>query len=185
MLRCGGVDMADATATIMRRQASRPARPRPIGADRYERLLAWAALALFAAALVAIVRGRAAWGTIPGTLWGHLATVLLATGLTPVILLGRRGTVRHRLLGRVWVVAMLGTAALTLGVRVLHPGHWSWIHLLSLLVIVQAPILWWTAATGRIEQHRQSVRGLVTGALVIAGFFTFPFGRLLGRWLMG
>ena len=27
------------------------------------------------------------------------------------------------------------------------------------------------------------VRGLVIGALLIAGFFTFPFNRLLGSWL--
>jgi hypothetical protein len=29
----------------------------------------------------------------------------------------------------------------------------------------------------------QSVLG--HGALLIAGFFTFPFGRLLGTWLLG
>jgi hypothetical protein len=29
------------------------------------------------------------------------------------------------------------------------------------------------------------VRGLVTGALLIAGFFTLPPFRLLGGWLLG
>jgi len=29
------------------------------------------------------------------------------------------------------------------------------------------------------------VRGLIIGALLIAGFFTFPFHRLLGHWLFG
>jgi uncharacterized membrane protein len=29
------------------------------------------------------------------------------------------------------------------------------------------------------------VRGMVTGALLVAGFFTFPFGRMLGAWLFG
>ena len=31
--------------------------------------------------------------------------------------------------------------------------------------------------------HRGSVRGMVTGALLVAGFFTFPFDRMLGHWL--
>ena len=36
-----------------------------------------------------------------------------------------------------------------------------------------------------IARHRKIVRGMVTGALLIAGFFTFPFHRLLGQWLLG
>ena len=36
------------------------------------------------------------------------------------------------------------------------------------------------ARTHKVALHRSSVRGMVTGALLIAGFFTFPFGRLLG-----
>jgi uncharacterized membrane protein len=32
-------------------------------------------------------------------------------------------------------------------------------------------------------RHRRGVRAMVTGALLIAGFFTFPFDRLLGHWL--
>jgi uncharacterized membrane protein len=34
-----------------------------------------------------------------------------------------------------------------------------------------------------VKRHRRSVRAMVTGALLIAGFFTFPFNRLLGHWL--
>ena len=161
------------------------ARPKPIGADRYERVLAYAAAALFVTAVVAIVRGRAEWAQVPALIWLHLATILVATGLTPVILLRRRGDARHRLLGRVWVLAMLASAALTLGIRVIRPGHWSWIHLLSLYVLASAPTVWWSARTHRLDMHRGTVRGMVTGALVIAGFFTFPFGRMLGRWLFG
>ncbi|WP_174297586.1 hypothetical protein [Sphingomonas bacterium] len=75
-------------------------RPPSIGADGYERVLAWLSLALFAVALVAIGRGRAEWRAVPTLIWLHLATVLFATGLTPAILLGRRGTGRHRMPGR-------------------------------------------------------------------------------------
>ena len=45
-------------------------------------------------------------------------------------------------------------------------------------------MIWWSARNHRLDRHRAMVRGMVTGALVIAGFFTFPFGRLLGHWLV-
>jgi uncharacterized membrane protein len=159
-------------------------RPKPISVDRYERFLAYASMILLAAALTAILRGRAEWSTIPALIWFHLATILAAVALTPIMLLRRRGDGRHRLLGRIWVAAMFATALISLGIRVINPGHWSWIHLLSALVIVQAPMIWWTARTHRLQAHRRAVRGMVTGALLIAGFFTFPFGRLLGHWLL-
>ena len=171
-------------ASLARTSRSAPI-VRPIVSDRYERVLAWAALALLAAALLAIVRGHREWGQVSAVVWLHLATVLAAVALTPIMLLRRRGDRRHRVLGRIWVLAMLATAISSLFVRLSHPGHFSVIHILSVYVIIQAPLVWWSAATHRIATHRGSVRGMVTGALLIAGFFTFPFGRLLGRWLLG
>jgi uncharacterized membrane protein len=117
--------------------------------------------------------------------WRGLLTILVALALTPVMLLGRRGDARHRLLGRIWVVAMLATALLSFGLTTINPGHFSWIHLLSAWTVIQAPIIWWSAATHRVTLHRRSVRGMVTGALLIAGVFTFPFNRLMGQWLFG
>ena len=52
-------------------------------------------------------------------------------------------------------------------------------------VLSVGALLWYAARTHKVALHRGSVRGMVTGALLIAGFFTFPFGRLLGRWLVG
>ena len=59
------------------------------------------------------------------------------------------------------------------------------IHIISAVTLVLVPRLVWTARHHRVAQHRRAVRGLVTGALLIAGFFTFPFDRLLGHWLFG
>lgn len=160
------------------------ARRRPsLEADAFERVLAGAAAVILAAAVTALVRGRGEWAQVPPIIWLHIATVLVALALTPVILLRRRGDRRHRLLGRIWSVAMIGTALLSLGVTASRPGHWSWIHLLSAYVLLQTPILWWTARTHQVARHRRAVRAMTTGALVIAGAFTFPFGRLLGHWL--
>ncbi|MDQ2878652.1 MAG: hypothetical protein M3R41_06215 [Pseudomonadota bacterium] len=165
--------------------AERGVRIRPIGADGYERFLAIAAVALLVTVIAALARGYPHWSAVPGTVWAHLATIMLALALTPAMLLRRRGDTRHRLLGKIWVAAMFLTAAITLFVRQSHPGHFSIIHLISLYVLIAAPLIWWTAHTRRVTAHRRQVRGMVTGALLVAGFFTLPFGRMLGGWLFG
>jgi uncharacterized membrane protein len=169
-------------ATVLREPA---AVAKPIAADGYERGLAVAASLLIVAVATALLRGRAQWHQVPPFVWAHIATILVALALTPVILLGRRGDRRHRTLGTIWVIAMLLTAALSFGIRLSNPGGFGPIHILSVWVLIQAPLLWHTARTHQVVRHRRSVRGLVTGALLIAGFFTFPFDRLLGHWLFG
>ncbi|WP_163959576.1 DUF2306 domain-containing protein [Sphingomonas insulae] len=158
---------------------------KPLAADGYEKCLSVAATILLGAVGLALMRGRPHWGEVPGIVWAHIATILVALALTPVILLQRRGDRRHRRLGAIWSVAMLLTAALSFGVRVGRPGAFSVIHILSVWVLIQVPILWRAARTHNVVRHRRSVRGIVTGALLIAGVFTFPFDRLLGQWLFG
>ncbi len=161
------------------------ARPRPISADRLERVLACGAMVLLAAVAAALARGYGEWGRVPALVWAHLLTIIVALALTPVILLGRRGTRRHRTLGTIWVVAMIATAVISLFVHVTGPGRFSVIHLISLWTLIQVPVIWWSARTHNVTRHRRSVRGMVIGALLLAGFFTFPFNRLLGHWLLG
>lgn len=158
---------------------------KPITPDLYERLLAFGAIVLLVAVLAALGRGYPTWGQVPWQIWPHLLTILIALALTPIMLLRRRGDPAHRLLGKVWIVSMILTAALSFNIRVINPGHFSAIHLLSIFTLVMAPLAWWFAHTHRIANHRRAVRGLVTGALLVAGFFTFPFNRLLGQWLFG
>ncbi len=158
-------------------------RVKPWAADTYEKVLSIGAL-LLAAVLTAILRGQAQWAMVPGIVWAHILTILVALGLTLVILLSPRGDRRHRILGRVWAAAMLLTALLSFGIREAN-GGFSFIHILSAWVVIQVQLLWYAARTHKVALHRGSVRGMVTGALLIAGFFTFPFGRLLGRWLFG
>ena len=147
-----------------------------------DRLLAGAALLLLACVLAALFRGHAEWSTVPVVVWPHLATIMLALALTPVMLLRRKGDTRHRALGYVWVAAMFGTALLSFAIR--QPdGSFSIIHILSVWTVIQVPLIVWRARKHKIVQHRRAVRGMVVGALLIAGFFTFPFDRLLGHWL--
>lgn len=168
-------------ATMLDRSAG--LRARPISADTLERVLAYAAMALLAAVVVALARGVGEWGRVPVLVWAHLVTIVAALALTPIILLRRRGDRRHRTLGTAWVAAMIATAVISLFVHASGSGRFSLIHILSLYTLVQVPIIWWSARTHNVARHRGSVRGMVIGALLIAGFFTFPFNRLLGHWL--
>ncbi len=158
-------------------------RRHPFAPDIYERVLAGGAVILLLAALIAIGRGHADWPRVQLSIWGHLATILAALALTPVMLLRPRGDRLHRRLGWVWVGAMLLTAIISLFVRNTNHGGFSVIHVLSAWTIIQVPIIVWSARNHHVKRHRGSVRGMVTGALLIAGFFTFPFDRLLGHWL--
>ncbi|GAA3693056.1 hypothetical protein GCM10022268_00030 [Sphingomonas cynarae] len=155
----------------------------PLAADGYERILSAGAVVLLVAVTAALVCGAAEWDWVPLLIWLHLATIVVALALTPVILLGKRGDARHRGLGRLWAGAMIATALLSLGIRT--AGGFGIIHLLSLFTLVQVPLIWWSARRRQVIRHRRAVRGMVTGALLIAGFFTFPFDRLLGHWLFG
>ncbi|WP_421852381.1 DUF2306 domain-containing protein [Novosphingobium sp.] len=166
-----------AAETLKRAEALAP--------DRLERVLGWAALVLLAAALAAIVRGHAGWGSVPFAIWLHLATVIIALTLTPVILWQKRGTRLHRRLGTIWAGAMFISALDSFWILETNHGHFSVIHLLSAFVAVQTPRLVLTARRHDHVAHRRTVRGLVIGGLLTAGALTFPFHRLLGRWLFG
>ena len=117
--------------------------------------------------------------------WWHIATIVTALVLTPVMLLRRRGDRLHRRLGWVWATAMAATAAMTFGIRGLNQGSLSLIHILSAWTLIQVPVIVWAARAHNVARHRGAVRGMVTGALIIAGVFTFPFDRLMGHWLFG
>lgn len=152
---------------------------------RIDRLLAIGAVILFGAAVAAVVRGYDQWRIVPVLIWVHLTTILFATALTPVMLLRTRGDRQHRTIGKIWITAMLATAITSLFIHISGPGRFSVIHLLSFWTLFQVPLIWWTARHHNVARHRRAVHGMVIGALLVAGFFTFPFHRLLGNWLFG
>lgn len=162
---------------------TRPGVSKPISADLFERMLAIGAIILLAMVLLALAKGHGYWARIPINLWAHLGTMIVALALTPVMLLRRRGDRPHRLLGRIWVAAMILTALISFTIREVNDGGFSIIHILSAWTLIQVPLIWWSAHRHQVARHRGSVRGMVLGALLIAGFFTFPFNRMLGQFL--
>lgn len=167
-------------ATIVEEAA--PARSKALAPDLLERIMAVAAVVLLGCVAVALFKGRADWTQVPWQVWPHLGTIAVALSLTPIMLLRRRGDRLHRRLGWIWAGAMFLTALVSFDLRLINRGGFSWIHLLSVWTLVQVPIIVWSARTHNVVRHRSSVRGMIIGALLIAGFFTFPFNRLLGSW---
>lgn len=173
--------------------ATKPARQAAFDRWLPNEALAAASLLLLTAAVTAVLRGRAEWQTVPPLVWLHLGAILAATALTPLMLLRRKGDRRHRRLGYVWSAAMLATAITSLFFHVRAPrgnlgiftGDVSPIHILSVWVLLQVPLIVVSARRHDRLRHERAVRGMVIGALLIAGFFTFPFDRMLGRWLLG
>lgn len=153
--------------------------------ELWDRALAIGAAILLVAVTLALFRGYGEWARVPAIVWAHIATILIALALTPPMLLRRRGDTLHRRLGWIWTGAMGLTALLSFGVRGGNGAALSPIHILSALTLIQTPLIVVYARRHQVVRHRRAVRGLVTGALLIAGFFTFPFGRLMGRWLFG
>lgn len=115
----------------------------------------------------------------------HVATVLPAVPLGAWLMLARKGTPRHKQLGKVWVMLMVVTALAALFIRQINGGAFSPIHIFVPLSLHAA---WKTIATARrgdIAGHKKTLVGFYLGALTIPGLFAFMPGRLMGTWLFG
>ena len=119
----------------------------------------------------------------------HLATVFPAFLIGTFLLLKKKGTSVHRLLGKIYMLLMLVTATITLfmpaAVGPQFLGHFGFIHALSLLVLINVPNAYLAARRREIKRHRNHMVGLYIGGILIAGSFALLPGRLLHGWLFG
>ena len=113
----------------------------------------------------------------------HLLFALAAFVLGGVQLATTKGTRAHRILGYIWVAAMIVICLTSFGIKEIMPngmfGGYSPIHLLSLFVLVQLTRGIYFAKNQNIKMHRRCMLYTYIGGLVIAGVFTFMPGRLL------
>jgi uncharacterized membrane protein len=107
----------------------------------------------------------------------HLVTAIASVVVGAAMFFMKKGTVQHRLSGRAWVLLMALTALVSFAIQA--RGHFSWIHLLSLAVLVMLVRAVWAARNRNIRQHQRLVIGTYAG-LLIAGMFALAPGRRLG-----
>ncbi|MCG8325350.1 MAG: DUF2306 domain-containing protein [Thiotrichales bacterium] len=118
----------------------------------------------------------------------HLGTVVPAFFLGTYLLINRKGTPVHKMLGKIYMVLMLLTASITLfmsaEVGPTFLSHFGFIHFFSFLVLYSVPAAFFAARKGHIKSHRGNMLGVYFGGILIAGGFAFTPGRLLHTWLI-
>ena len=116
----------------------------------------------------------------------HAVAALAAFGLGAVQLAAPKGTLPHRTIGWIWVALMVTVAASSFWIHDLRVwGPWSPIHLLSIFTLIMLPSAVIHAMRHRVKDHRKAMVSLFTGALVIAGLFTFWPGRIMHAVVFG
>lgn len=116
----------------------------------------------------------------------HAYAAMAAFVLGAVQLAGVKGTTLHRALGYLWVALMLGVAISSFWIHDLRIwGEWSPIHLLSIYTLAMLPVGVLYARRHNVRGHKGTMIGIFTGALVIAGLFTFVPGRIMYKVVFG
>lgn len=118
----------------------------------------------------------------------HLGTVLPAFLIGTYLMLNHKGTPKHKQLGKVYMALMLVTAVISMFMSAeVGPslfGHFGFIHIISLVVIINVPIAYVAVRNGNIKLHRTNMISLYVGGLLIAGTFALLPGRLLNTLLL-
>ena len=139
--------------------------------------------------MVVVALGKAALGMVQNLHYYnklpvivHVSAVLPAIPLGGYLLLARKGTKRHKQLGKLWLVLMLVTA--TSAIFIQSSGGFSPIHI---LIPVTFHAAWKTVATARkgdIAGHKKHLVFTYFAALVVPGILAFAFdGRLMNTML--
>ena len=117
-------------------------------------------------------------------IYTHGAFALLAVPLGLYVLLTKKGTNQHRILGRIWVTFLIIVSLTAIFIQAINPGQYSLIHLLIPWTIGSLIYSIWNIKKfkkTRIERykfaHMYSMIGVYVGALLIAGAFTLMPGR--------
>lgn len=115
----------------------------------------------------------------------HMVAVLIAVLLIIAIWRSRKGSRLHRIVGRIWVGAMVLTALSSFWIQEIDQFMgFSFIHLISIFVLVNCYRGVRFARMGNIAAHKSAMKGMAFGGLGIAGAFTFLPGRLMHQMFL-
>jgi uncharacterized membrane protein len=116
----------------------------------------------------------------------HAFAAMAAFALGVVQLTAPKGTLPHRTIGWAWVLLMMMVCITSFWIHELRVwGPWSPIHLLSIFTLGALPFAVIHARRHNVVRHRKAMIGIFTGALVIAGIFTFWPGRIMYAVVLG
>ncbi|TIU53249.1 MAG: DUF2306 domain-containing protein [Mesorhizobium sp.] len=116
----------------------------------------------------------------------HAFAALAALAIGGAQLALPQGTPSHRVMGYAWAALMLVIAVSSFWIQQIRLiGPFSPIHLLSILVLVTAPLAVWYAHTHRVAAHRGAMIKLYVFALIGAGIFTLLPGRIMHTVVFG
>ena len=116
----------------------------------------------------------------------HATCAVLAMILGAIMLIRRKGTPSHKLLGRVYVVLMLAVATSALFINEIRLwGPFSPIHIFVLVTYTAVFMAIWNIRRGNVEGHRAWMVSLYFGALFLTGAFTLLPGRRMHDVLFG
>ena len=108
----------------------------------------------------------------------HVACAVVGLGLGPVALFRSSRDWVHKLAGRVWIVAMFGTALSSFFITDIRMiGPFSPIHILSVMTLVGLVQGISAVVRGDYLAHGRAMRALYLQSMVVAGVFTFLPGR--------
>lgn len=112
----------------------------------------------------------------------HWIAAMLALVFGIIMLIRKKGTPSHKLIGRMFIILMLVTATSSFWIREINRGAFSWIHIFIPLTLFAS----WEAIhyirKGNVKSHKRAVIGMFFGALLIPGLFTFVPGRRM--WML-
>ena len=112
----------------------------------------------------------------------HTITAVFALVLGGIILVIRKGTNTHKILGLFWVLAMVIVALSAFGIHEIQlVGIFSPIHLLSILVLLALGRAIYVVRAGNIKKHQSIMKQLYFGGLILPGLFTLMPDRLLNE----
>ncbi|RWG58001.1 MAG: DUF2306 domain-containing protein [Mesorhizobium sp.] len=124
--------------------------------------------------------------TAPPPIPWHAFAAFAALAIGGAQLAWPKGTTRHRVLGYAWAALMLVVAVSSFWVQQIRLiGPFSPIHILSILVVVTAPLAVWYAHTHKVAAHRSAMIKLYLFALIGAGIFTLVPGRIMHTVVFG
>ena len=116
----------------------------------------------------------------------HAFAAMAAFVLGIVQFAAPKGTLPHRTIGWIWVTLMATVAISSFWIHEIKlVGPWSPIHLLSIFTLIVLPLGVWRAHHHEVVAHRRIMIFIFSGALVVAGLFTFVPGRIMHTVFFG